>query len=164
MKSLARGFTLIELLIVIAILGIIMALTIPGLREWSLRKQIREGIPLARVGMVGVENVWANTGKLPADNVIASVPPSNKIIGNVITDVKIVNGVVTITYGNNSGKNLEGKKISFRPAVVVGFRDVPIAWVCGSAPTPKGMEVQGTNETDIETVLLPVECRGPAAS
>ena len=160
MRERARGFTLIELLLAIAVLGVLMAMTIPGLREWSLRKQIKEGMSLARVGQAGVERIYASTGKLPADNLVASIPPSNKIVGNVVSDVKIVNGAVTITYGNNAGKNLEGKKLTYRPALVVEHREVPIAWVCHKVAVPKEMQVQGIDETDIETVLLPVECRG----
>lgn len=159
-----RGFTLVELLIAVAILGLLIAMTLPGLREMKLRNQVKEGMPLAQVGMQGVVRVYQMTGKLPADNIVAGIPPSEKIVGTMVSDVRITNGAVTITYGNNAGQNLHGKKLTFRPAIVVEHRQVPIAWICGRAPTPGGMQVQGQDETDLEPFAIPVECRGSGAS
>jgi type IV pilus assembly protein PilA len=68
---------------------------------------------------------------------------------------------VVLTYGNNASKNLDGKKLTIRPAVVKDTPAVPIAWLCAQVSVPAGMEVMGTDVTDIKASWLPIDCRGP---
>ena len=53
-----------------------------------------------------------------------------------------------------------GKKVTFRPAIVPGYPQVPISWICHEVAVPDKMELRGVNETNIPMELLPVECRG----
>jgi len=68
-------------------------------------------------------------------------------------------GAIQLTFGNRVNNAIAGKVLSLRPAVVEDAPIVPIAWVCGSAEAPDGMQVHGQNVTDIPDQLLPVECR-----
>ncbi|QJR11969.1 Fimbrial protein [Usitatibacter rugosus] len=159
----ARGFSFIELMLVILVIGILIAMTIPGLKESAMRKQVKEGLPLADVAKRGVEAVYASTSKMPANNADAGVPPADKIIGAFNTAVTVKDGAVTLTYGNNAGDSIKGKKVTLRPAVVPGYPAVPISWICADVPVPPNMELKGANETDIQVAWLPVECRGASA-
>ena len=78
----------------------------------------------------------------------------------MVTEVNVDEGAITITYGNNAAKGLEGKRLTIRPAVVPGELAVPIAWICAQVPTPKEMEIRGRDRTDIQMSWLPVDCRG----
>jgi type IV pilus assembly protein PilA len=163
MRRGAAGFSMIELLVVVVIIGILITMTVPGLKETAMRKQVKEGLELAEVAKKGVGVYYATTGLLPVDNTQAGVPPADKIVGQFNTAVTVKDGAITLTYGNNAGKSIEGKKVTLRPAIVPGYPSVPISWICNEVPVPTNMELRGENATSIETAWLPVECRGGAA-
>lgn len=160
MNARARGFSLMELLIVVVIIGILIAMTIPGLKETAMRKQVKEGMELAEVAKKGVSVYYATTGMLPVDNTQAGVPPADKIVGQFNTAVNVKDGAITLTYGNNAGASIAGKKVTLRPAIVPGYPQVPISWICNEVAVPANMELRGENATNIEMAWLPVECRG----
>jgi type IV pilus assembly protein PilA len=160
MRARARGFSFIELMLVVLVIGILIAMTIPGLKESAMRKQVKEGMALADVAKRGVEAVYASTSKMPANNADAGVPPADKIIGSFTTAVTVKDGAVTLTYGHNAGESIKGGKVTLRPAVVPGYPAVPISWICASVIAPPKMELKGVDETDIRLEWLPVECRG----
>ena len=157
------GFTWIELMFVVAVIGILSLMAIPGLQENMLKRQVKEGMELADLARKGVQAAYTLAGEFPNNNAAAGIPPSHKIVGNLVKEVKVDDGAITLTLGNNASKALEGKRVTLRPAVVAGEPMVPIAWVCHGAPPPKGMEIRGKDETDIPLKHLPAECRIPAA-
>lgn len=163
MYSRSFGFTWIEMLIVVAVIGALALMAIPAMQDSALKRQVKEGLALADVAKSGVQAAWSVTGEMPANNAAAGVPPRDKIVGNVVKDVNVDAGAITLTYGNNASKALEGKHVTLRPAVVPGEPAVPIAWICHDVPVPGGMELKGRDETDIQSSYLPIECRGAAS-
>lgn len=162
MRKASAGFTWIELLFVLAVFAILMAMAIPGLRDITAKSQVKEGMALADLAKRGVQAAWTAKGEMPEDNAAAAIPPRDKILGNLIKDVNVEGGAITLTYGNNAARMLDGKRVTLRPAVVADQPLVPIAWICHRLPVPKGMEVRGRDQTDIPLNFLPLECRGPA--
>lgn len=165
----AEGFTWLEMLIVIAVIAALAMLAIPGLQEAAMRKQVKEAMALASVATAGVQAAYsaspkdeAKKGEMPANNAAAGIPEATKIVGNQVKAVTVVNGAVTLTFGNNAAKGLHDKRLTLRPAVVPGEPKVPIAWVCAATPVPGGMELTGEDRTDIPMTWLPAECRGNA--
>ncbi len=158
-----RGFTWIELVLVLAVVAILGALAIPGMQDTALKKQVREGLALADLAKKGVEAAWSAANEMPADNAAAGIPPRDKIVGNLVKAVNVDAGAITLTFGNNASKSLEGLHVTLRPAIVADQPLVPIAWLCAAVPVPAGMEARGADATDIPPKWLPVECRGPAA-
>ena len=122
--------------------------------------QVKEGMPLADVAKRGVETVYAVSGKMPANNADAGVPPPDKIISQMVTSVTVKDGAVTLVFGNNAGDSIKGKKLTLRPAIVPGFPAVPASWICADVAVPPKMELKGVDETDIPVAWRPVECRG----
>lgn len=163
MRRDSAGFTWIELVLVLAVFAILAALAIPGMQDTAVRKQVKEGLVLADLARQGVQAAWSATGEMPADNKAAAIPPPEKIVGNLVKGVVVDGGAITLTFGNNASKLLEGKRVTLRPAVVADQPMVPIAWLCHDLPVPAGMEVRGLDATNVEKRFLPIECRGPAA-
>jgi type IV pilus assembly protein PilA len=153
------GFSWIELVLVLAVVGILAAMTIPSMQDTALRKQVREGLELAGVARKGVEAYWALAGDLPKNNEEAGIPAKDKIVGSLVKEVEVDHGAVHVTFGNNASKAIAGMRVTQRPAVVKDEPKVPIAWLCHSVPVPDKMEVKGHNRTDIPPQWLPVECR-----
>jgi type IV pilus assembly protein PilA len=156
----AHGFTWIEMLLVLAVLGILALIAIPSMQDGVLKRQVKDGMDLATLAKTGVQLSYAtNGGALPLDNKAAGIPDHDKIVGNLVKDVNVAAGAITLTYGNNASKAIDGKKLTLRPAIVPDQPIIPIAWLCHRVGVPKGMEVRGTDETDIPENWLPVECR-----
>lgn len=154
-----NGFTLIELMIVIAIIWILSTMAMPSFQDQMIRTQVKEAFNLAEIAQNGVEEYYKEKKTLPKNNAMAGLPVSEKIIGNFVSDIKVSNGVINITLGNRVNKNVFGKIISIRPAIVKDAPVVPITWVYGYATVPKGMTVIGDNASDILPRHLPVKCR-----
>ena len=154
------GFTWIELIIILAVVGILGAMAIPGMQDTALKKQVREGLELADVAKKGVQAYWATSGDLPKGNEEAGIPAKDKIVGSMVKQVEVDHGAIHVTFGNNASKALMGMRVTLRPAVVKDEPTVPIAWLCHNVAVPDKMEVKGHNRTDIPPKWLPVECRG----
>jgi type IV pilus assembly protein PilA len=163
MRSGSRGFSFLELMLVLAVVGILIMMTLPSLREGAIRKQVKEGMALADLAQKGVAAHYAASGEMPNNNEQAGIPPANKIVGNFVKAVDVTEGAVTLTFGNNANSAIEGKKLTLRPAIVPEHRAVPIAWVCANVAVPKSMEAKGRDATDIPINWLPVECRSAEA-
>jgi len=160
----AAGFTWIEMMMVVGVVALLALMAVPALHDGALRKQVKEGLALADVAKGGVQLAWSATGDMPADNKASGIPERQKIVGSFVKDVNVDHGAITVTFGNNASTALDGKHVTFRPAVVPDELSVPIAWLCHATGVPKGMEVRGRDETDVPPEWLPVDCRPGAPS
>ena len=159
------GFTLIELMVVVAILGIMATLALPSYQDRIIRAQVKEALGLAAYAQENVQAFQRAHRKLPASNAEAGLPPADKIVGNYVSRVQVVDGATHLSFGNNVNRNLAGKTLTVRPAIAKDHPQVPIAWVCGRAGVPEQMEASGDNRTDLPPEFLPLDCRpGPAIS
>lgn len=141
MKKIQQGFTLIELMIVIAILGILMAIAIPAYGDYTVRAKVSEGINLAGALKMGISEYVQSEGKWPTDNATAGV--SGSITGNDVGSVVNASGVITVTYKSSETK-IDGKKVLLSAYTTGGA----VKWTCGATGT------------DVDTRFLPSSCRG----
>lgn len=153
-----NGFTLIELMIVVSIIGILAAVALPAYQSYTLRAHVAE--PLTYAGNIRqpITKFYVDNLSFPRNNNEARLPAPDKLISNKIANVDVVDGAFHILLGNNVPKPLQGKYLTFRPAVVNGSPISPISWLCGYAEPVNGMSAIGKNKTDIDAIYLPSEC------
>jgi len=155
-----RGFTLIEMLVVISIIAILAMVALPNTQDKIIRSQIVEALPLADIAKAPIAASWSIAHTLPVDNAAAGLPVADKIVNNFISAVTVENGAIHIVFGNRVNVLLKDKILTLRPAVVDDAPVVPVTWVCGNAPAPDKMTVQGNNKTNVPNNYLPLMCRG----
>ena len=153
------GFTLIELLIVIAIISILSTMALPSYQDRTIRTQVAMAMSTAEVAKKEVEDYYRAKGALPKSNEQAGLPKPDKFVGNYIESLTVNNGAIEIVLGNRVNKNVAGKTLVLRPAVVSDSAKVPIAWVCGAASVPKGMTVEAKNTSTLMARHMPIDCR-----
>ena len=160
MKNENHGFTLIELMIVIAIIGILSTIALPSYQDRVIRAQVEEAFNLAEFAQKSIEDHYKAKGNLPGTNAAAGLPGPEKIIGNYVVSLEISEGgAINILLGNKVNKNIDGKMLTIRPAIVKGEPKVPIAWIPGNASIPGGMIVKSENNTTVQIRHLPMNCR-----
>lgn len=159
MKHRAQGFTMIEMMVVIGIVAILALIALPSFTDKIIREQINEALPLADIAKTPIAAAWAAGQPLAADNAAAGLPASDKVVSNHVSALNVQGGAIHITFGNRANSLLKGKVLTLRPAVVEDAPVVPVAWVCGYAPTPDKMTAKGANQTNISATYLPFKCR-----
>jgi len=157
-----RGFSLVELVIVMGIVAILALLAMPNFTDRIVRKQVAETLEVVDFAKRNVALFRGVSGKFPIDNIEASLPPPDKIVGSFLSSVTVLDGVLVLEFGNSANPLLKGKRLSLRPAYVPDYPEVPLVWVCAGAAVPEKMKAQGHDDTEIAALYLPAACRAPA--
>lgn len=128
MKKNMQGFTLIELMIVIAILGILLAIAIPAYQDYLARARAAEGLNMAAPAKLAVSEAVLGSADgvtLPADENAAGYNPATS---TYVQSIDIVDGVITITT-QSTGCPGTSPVFTLEPTVSTG----KVQWTCTSS-------------------------------
>ena len=124
MKRFNFGFTLIELMIVVAIIGILVAVGMPQYQNYVARAQVAEGFSLAGGLKTALAEYHDTNGEFPDGTTDAhtaiGIEPAGNIVGKYVTDVTVSNdgkGTITATFGSG---NHEDKFLRLTPTATDG--------------------------------------------
>ena len=98
MKKNMQGFTLIELMIVIAILGILIAIALPAYQDYTIRTKNAECLNVAAAAKLAVSETFQSNNTWPATNSAAGY--SFSASSYCATVAVGASGIITATVTN----------------------------------------------------------------
>jgi type IV pilus assembly protein PilA len=119
-------------MIVIAILGILMAIAIPAYQDYTVRAKVSEGMNLAGAAKLAVAETrntlgtFGSTGNAASANNSFGLPLAASINGNNVTsvDAAATTGIITITYRNDPA--IANQTLILTPVFAGGA----VTWTC----------------------------------
>jgi len=149
-------------MIVITIIGILTAVSIPLYQDYVTRAKITEGLSMADQAEIAVAEKFQSLGYMPiGNNSSFDLPSSTSMSGKYVQSIAVTggSGKITITYGNLGSGLATGLFLTLTPATSPA---AAIAWACGyDSVTVNGNTIGGPAAgTTVPPRYLPLSCQG----
>lgn len=164
-----RGLTLIELMIVVVILGILAAISLPAYQGYTTRAKVAEGLVLAS----GLKLAVSETNQSRGPTEMTCTTPANcanigatlvQTTGNVASVTSSADGTIAITYQENAlGRNnvlvlapwdgFPATAVALALNVAPAGATTALFWKCGYQATGSAPS------TTVPAIYLPQNCR-----
>lgn len=149
-----NGFTLIELMIVIAILGILIAIALPAYQDYTVRAKVSEGLNLAAAAKLASTETRLDRGNWPINGAQAGYDGANTFLVSSITIPSAQDIVITYNTSATGIPALAGANVlRLRGSVQSGGQIV--AWACNAVDSTKFGGAAGT----LAAKYAPSTCR-----
>jgi Tfp pilus assembly major pilin PilA len=124
------GAIIVVAFIGVAMIGILAAIAIPAYQDYTIRAQVSEGLNMSEGAKVAVTEFVRDRREWPIDNASAGVAPANEISGQYVSGVRVEEGVVVVSYGNNAHASIQGNSLM----IVPDASNLPtVSWDCYSS-------------------------------
>lgn len=130
MNKVQQGFTLIELMIVVAIIGILVAIAVPAYLDYAIRAQISEGLGISASARTATSEYFMNHGTYPANNTEAGVAAAGSISGKYVASIAVASDVISVVFGNDANGKIQGQTVTMTADTTASGS---VRWVCASA-------------------------------
>ena len=153
-----KGFTLIEVMVVVAIIGILVAVAVPQYQDYIARGRVVEGLNLASSAKLAVTEAYATKGPSPMDRATREV--FSFTATRSVKEIEILaNGAIAIDYQTTVAP--DGKNslilIPTNEPDVASPRAIDLSQ-SGVASWSGGWSCR-SEQTSLPAKLLPAECR-----
>lgn len=152
--KLQTGFTLIELMIVIAILGILIAIALPAYQDYTVRAKVSEGLNLGAAAKLASSETRFDRGTWPTNMTQAGYDGATSNLVSSITIPAAQDILITYNTSATGIPALAGaNELRLRGSVQGGGQVA--AWACNAANSTKLGGTAGT----VSAKYAPASCR-----
>lgn len=122
-------FAVLKIAVGLAILAVAVFLFVPHSGDYGIRSRVSEALSMAASAKVAIGDSYRRTGKLPADNQAAGLPPPMAIRSGFVTSVTIRNGAIFTRLSDRIGghPSMDGVTLVLKPTKVT---PEGIEWQC----------------------------------
>lgn len=118
--------------ILVFVVGIVAAISIPAYQDFTVRSQVSEGMNVSVGAKTAVTEYYLDAGELPENNQTAGLRRAGDISGMYVSSVLVSDGDIIVTYGGQSHNLIDGKSLILRPEVNAD----DVNWACFSDDIP----------------------------